>query len=66
MVEQFNYRPSRIAQSLKTRESRNLALIVPDIQNPFYSSMADKIQNLLLREGILRPSLTPARISSGR
>mgnify|MGYP002429616814 CR=1 FL=1 len=23
---------------------------VPDIQNPFYSSMADKIQNLLLKE----------------
>ena len=51
VVEQFNYRPSRIAQSLKTRESHNLALIVPDIQNPFYSSMANKIQNLLLREG---------------
>ncbi len=51
VVERFHYRPSRIAQSLKTKMSRNLVLVVPDIQNPFYSSMADKIQNLLLREG---------------
>lgn len=51
VVERFHYRPSRIAQSLKTKMSYNLVLVVPDIQNPFYSSMADKIQNLLLREG---------------
>ena len=29
--------PNRIAQSLKNKETKNLVLVVPDIQNPFYS-----------------------------
>lgn len=50
-VEKFNYHPSQIARSLKTRTTHNLALIVPDIQNPFYSRMANRVQHLLLAKG---------------
>lgn len=50
-VEKFNFRPSQIARSLKTQSTHNLALIVPDIQNPFYSRMANRVQHLLLSRG---------------
>lgn len=50
-VERFSYHPNRIAQSLKTKETKNLVLVVPDIQNPFYSRMANETQHLLLTEG---------------
>ncbi len=51
VVERFHYRPNRIAQSLKTKETKNLVLVVPDIQNPFYSKMANEMQRLLFEEG---------------
>jgi len=50
-VKRFNYRPSRIAQSLKTKVSKNLMMVVPDIQNPFYSRMANEMQHLVFAEG---------------
>jgi DNA-binding LacI/PurR family transcriptional regulator len=46
VITRFNYIPSRMAQSLKTRKSRQLMLIVPDISNPFYSTMAKTVQAL--------------------
>lgn len=51
VVERFHYRPNRIAQSLKTKETKNLVLVVPDIQNPFYSKMANEMQRFLFEEG---------------
>lgn len=51
VVERFHYRPNRIAQSLKTKATKNLVLVVPDIQNPFYSSMANTVQELCLQQG---------------
>lgn len=51
VIKRLNYRPNRIAQSLKTKSSKNIVLIVPDIQNPFYSKMANQIQHLTLMEG---------------
>jgi LacI family transcriptional regulator len=37
---QMGYRPNKQARSLRTRKSGLLALIVPDISNPFYGRMA--------------------------
>jgi len=53
VVDSLNYKPSRVAQSLKTKESKNIVFIVPDIQNPFYSKMMDSIQQLAIAEGYL-------------
>lgn len=40
----LEYRPDRIAQGLKSRRSRQIMLVVPDICNPFYSAMYKAVQ----------------------
>lgn len=46
IIDRFGYKPSLTARSLKTRKSKQLMLIVPDICNPFYSTMAKTIQTI--------------------
>jgi DNA-binding LacI/PurR family transcriptional regulator len=38
-AEALDYRPSGVARSLRTRETRSLGLIVTDIQNPFFPEL---------------------------
>lgn len=53
IIKRLDYRPNRLARGLKTNYSRNIILVVPDIQNPFYSKMSTEIQNLLLNRGYI-------------
>ena len=39
-VAELGYRPDGVARSLRTRRSHMVALIVPDIANPFYTTLA--------------------------
>ncbi len=50
-IRRLDYRPNRIARGLKTSSTKNIVLIVPDIQNPFYSTMAVVSQRLLKERG---------------
>jgi len=43
-VQALKYRPSTIARSLRTQRTNLIALIVPDIVNPFYASVYDAIR----------------------
>lgn len=45
-IAQTDYVPSMAASSLRSRKNRMLLLVVPDICNPFYSSMARCVQGL--------------------
>lgn len=47
VIEQTDYMPSIAARSLKSQKSRIVLLVVPDICNPFYSSLAKCAQQLL-------------------
>jgi DNA-binding LacI/PurR family transcriptional regulator len=38
-VKDVGYRPSRVAQSLRTRRTKNLGLIVTDIRDPFFPDL---------------------------
>ena len=51
VIARLGYRPSRTARSLKTHNSRNIMLIVPDINNPFYSKMAEVVNQRCRAEG---------------
>lgn len=53
IITELEYRPNRAAQSLKTKETKNIVLVVPDIQNPFYSKMANEVQHLAFSEGYI-------------
>ena len=44
-VEKLAYRPNQVARSLKVRETRTLGLLIDDILNPFYSSVAKGVED---------------------
>lgn len=50
-VKKLQYVPSIAAQSLRSRASQIVLLVVPDICNPFYSKMAKTVQALLHEKG---------------
>jgi LacI family transcriptional regulator len=45
IANQLGYRPNRIARSLATQRTQNLGLVVPDVANPFFASIARGIQD---------------------
>lgn len=51
VAKRENYVVNQAAKSLATRKSHMLALILPDIENTFFSSLAKQIENRCRREG---------------
>src|SRR5215216_1469103 len=47
-VAQLGYEPNRIARSLVTRSTQTIALLLPDIANPFYAALVSGIQHSAL------------------
>jgi LacI family transcriptional regulator len=45
IAKQLGYRPNSVARSLATQRTRNLGLVVPDVSNPFFASIARGIQD---------------------
>ncbi|MFL5962005.1 MAG: LacI family DNA-binding transcriptional regulator [Gaiellaceae bacterium] len=43
-VEKLGYRPNPIARSLVTKSTQTIALLLPDIANPFYAELVGGIQ----------------------
>ncbi|QJW90017.1 LacI family DNA-binding transcriptional regulator [Spirosoma taeanense] len=50
-AQELNYQPNQIAKSLKTNKTRTLGLLVADIANPFFSSLARYIEDEADRQG---------------
>jgi LacI family transcriptional regulator len=50
-VEQLHYRPNRLARNLRTKSTKVIALVVPDIQNPFFISVQRGLEEVAFREG---------------
>jgi DNA-binding LacI/PurR family transcriptional regulator len=44
-VQDLNYRPSRVARSLRVQRSSIIGLIVSDIQNPFFTSVVRAVED---------------------
>jgi LacI family transcriptional regulator, fructose operon transcriptional repressor len=42
----LNYRPSRVAQSLRTQQSSTIGLIVADIRNPYFTSVSRAVEDV--------------------
>src|SRR5215217_5768729 len=47
-VEQLGFAPSTIARSLVTKSTQTIALLLPDITNPFYAALVSGIQQSAL------------------
>lgn len=53
LAHRLNYRPNRVAQSLSTNKTHTIGLIVPDIENPYFSSLVKYIEEGLYEKGYL-------------
>jgi len=51
VAETINYTPNKMAKSLKTNKSRLIGLILADISNDFYSTIARNIENEAIKLG---------------
>jgi LacI family transcriptional regulator len=50
-VEQLGYQPNTVARSLVTKSTETIALLLPDITNPFYAALVSGIQQRALETG---------------
>lgn len=51
VIEELDYRPNRIARSLKARNSRMIGCVVSDISSPFSSIIVKAINSVCVRTG---------------
>lgn len=50
-IEKLNYRPSRAAQSLVTKSTRTISVLISDISNPFFSPIVRGIEDVANKAG---------------
>lgn len=50
-VDELGYRPNTVARSLVTKSTQTIALLLPDITNPFYAALVRGIQEHALPHG---------------
>jgi LacI family transcriptional regulator len=50
-VRELDYRPNAFARGLRTERSHTVALIIPDITNPYYPTLARGMQDAMLPGG---------------
>lgn len=51
VVESLNYRPNRVARSLRAQKSNTIGLIVADIQNRFFTSVSRAVEDMAYESG---------------
>ncbi|WP_010677125.1 LacI family DNA-binding transcriptional regulator [Bacillus timonensis] len=50
-MQQLNYKPSMIAQSLNSKKSKTIALVIPNITNPYFSNLAKAVDDVAKENG---------------
>jgi len=50
-VRKLNYRTNHSARAMKTGKTKTLGLVVPDITNPFFSKLAQSIEEIAREKG---------------
>jgi LacI family fructose operon transcriptional repressor len=52
VVKELNYRPNRVARSLRAQKSNAIGLIVSDIQNPFFTLISRAVEDAAYEQGM--------------
>jgi LacI family transcriptional regulator len=50
-MERLKYQPNAVARGLRTKKTRLLALVIPDITNPFFTDLARGFQDAADQSG---------------
>lgn len=51
IMHELDYKPNRLASTLKNGHTKLIGILVPDIRNEFYSKIVKKCEGLLFKEG---------------
>jgi LacI family transcriptional regulator len=51
IIKELDYRPSAIARSLATQETRTIGLVIPDVTNPFFADITRGVEQLAYAQG---------------
>ncbi|CEN86780.1 LacI family DNA-binding transcriptional regulator [Paraclostridium sordellii] len=51
IIKETNYVPNKMAQSLVTKKTKTIGLIIPDIRNPFFTDIARGAEDKAVNEG---------------
>lgn len=51
VIQKYNYRPNLIARSLMTNQTQTIGFLLPDITNPFFSTMYFETEKCALQQG---------------
>lgn len=51
LMKEYNYVPNKLAQSLVTKKTKTIGLIIPDIRNPFFTEIARGAEDKASKEG---------------
>ncbi|MGI6777820.1 MAG: LacI family DNA-binding transcriptional regulator [Acetivibrionales bacterium] len=52
-MKKLNYTPSYFAQSIRTRKTKTIAMLVPDYSNVFYNEMYNGVEEVALKHGYM-------------
>ena len=52
IAERLNYQPNQVAQSLRTKRSGLLGVLVPDVANPFFAAIAKQVTVVAEEHGL--------------
>ena len=53
VVKELNYRPNRVAQNLRSNSSKIIALVVSDIENPFFQRVSRAVDDAAYEHGYI-------------
>lgn len=53
IAKKFNYRPSKIPGSLKSKKTRAIGLMLPNIMNPFFPGIIKGVEDVALENGYM-------------
>ena len=52
-AKELNYHPSLVARGLATKETKQIAILVKSLQNPYYSAIHEGIQRVAAKKGYI-------------
>ena len=60
IASELNYRPNKIARSLLSTSTKTIGILIPDIENPFFSKLVRDIEQMMSIEGYSVYFFSPA------
>ncbi len=51
VIEKVGYRPNRLAQSMITKVTHTIGLVIPDVRNPFFSELVRGVEDVCNERG---------------